>query len=72
MKKTDEKNPKDTNENYKQWWNISKEGGMIVYDWIDTNGESHEQKMERWVYIINMSRLNPTLLMVEGTIYWPK
>ena len=69
MKKTDEKNPKDTNENYKQWWNISKECGMIVYDWLDTNGESHEQKMERWVYIINMSRLNPNLIDGKKLLY---
>lgn len=69
LKKTDEQNPKDTNENYKQWWNLSKEGGMIVYDWMDTNGESEEQKMDRWVYIINVSRLKPNFIDGKRLLY---
>lgn len=69
MSKTDERNPKPTRENYKQWWNLAKEPGMILYDWLDTNGEQPAEKIERWVYIINMARLDPDFIDGKRKLY---
>lgn len=44
-------------ENVRQFWNLGKELGMILWDYLDDNGEPLEEIQERWVEIINIERI---------------
>lgn len=48
--------PKNVGERVRPFYNLAKELGMIIYDYYDEPTETDEDKINRWVYIINRDR----------------
>ena len=56
-------------ERMKSYWNLGKELGMIIWDYLDTNGETNFVKQARWIEIINIARTVPHFMDGAKTLW---
>ena len=57
-------------EQMKKWYSlVSSEGGMILWDYLEKNDETIDQKIDMWVEIINIGRTFKDFITGGKTIY---
>lgn len=65
--------PKQNRERLGTWNNFAKQTGMILYEWLENENASEEEKkvnQEKWIYLMNLERKSGDLMFKGKKTMW--
>jgi hypothetical protein len=57
-------------ENIKTWGSLARQTGLILYEWLENEGETHQTNQEKWIQIMQLERRSGNFMFKGNKTMW--
>jgi hypothetical protein len=57
-------------ENIKTWGSLARQTGLILYEWLENEGNAHKTNQEKWIKIMQLERRSGNFMFKGNKTMW--